>query len=170
MLGLPEVGNDGLIGEFVSHLRRSVLMTDPETRPSVGKDVSSNLISSDKHSGKAIYGAEDKKIGSIECVMVDKSSGEPAYAVLSIGGILGMGSDHYPVPWRLLRYDSELDGYRSDISGNRLKGYPKSVFGSSGSELFDWTARRAELDSYYANIDEVTTKEGTQSPLTRDTG
>ena len=52
--------------------------------------------------------------------MVDKSSGEPAYAVLSVGGVLGMGGDRYPVPWRLLRFDSELDGYRSDISGNRL--------------------------------------------------
>jgi hypothetical protein len=163
-------------------------MTDPETRPSVGKDVhqdpvgdglppapdnmrpSSNLVSSDKHSGKAVYGAEDKKIGSIESVMVDKSSGEPAYAVLSIGGVLGMGAEHYPVPWRILRYDSELDGYRSDISGNRLKGYPKSVFGSSGSELFDWSARRAELDSYYDNIDTVTTKESERSPLTRSSG
>ncbi len=131
---------------------------------------SENLIASDKESGKAVYGAEDKKIGSIERVMIDKSSGEPAYAVLSVGGFLGVGDEHYPVPWRLLRFDSELDGYRSDISGNRLKGYPKSVFGSSGSELFDWTARRAELDSYYDNIDTVTTKEGAQSPLTRDSG
>lgn len=127
---------------------------------------SANLISSDKESGKVVYGAEDKKIGSIDHVMIDKSSGEPAYAVLSVGGFLGVGDEHYPVPWKLLRFDSELDGYRSDISGNRLKGYPKSV----GSELYDWTARRAELDSYYDNIDTVTTKEGAQSPLTRDSG
>lgn len=127
---------------------------------------SANLISSDKESGKVVYGAEDKKIGSIDHVMIDKSSGEPAYAVLSVGGFLGVGDEHYPVPWKLLRFDSELDGYRSDISGNRLKGYPKSV----GSELYDWTARRAELDSYYDNIDTVTTKEGARSPLTRDSG
>jgi hypothetical protein len=129
-----------------------------------------DLVSSDKYSGKAVYGAEKTKIGSIESVMVDKSSGEPAYAVLSIGGILGMGADHYPVPWRLLRFDNELDGYCSDISGNRLKGYPKSVFGSSGSELFDWNAKRAELDSYYDNVDTVTTKEAEESPLTRSSG
>jgi hypothetical protein len=76
-----------------------------------------------------------------------------------------MGAEHYPVPWRVLRHDSELDGYRSDISGNRLKGYPKSVFGSSGSELFDWTAKRGELDSYYDNVDTVTTKEGAENPI-----
>jgi hypothetical protein len=107
----------------------------------------SNLISSDKEAGKAIYGAEDKKIGSIESVMVDKDSGEIAYAVLSFGGFFGVGDEHYPVPWRLLRYDSELGGYRSDISGNRLKGAPKH-----GSELYDWTARRAELDDYYNDV------------------
>jgi hypothetical protein len=103
-----------------------------------------NLTKSDKESGKAVYGAEDKKIGSIDCVMIDKINGEVAYAVLSFGGFLGIGDDHYPVPWKLLRYDSNLDGYRSDISGNRLKGAPKH-----GSELFDWSARRAELDDYY---------------------
>jgi hypothetical protein len=106
-----------------------------------------NLIASDKESGKAIYGAEDKKIGSIEHVMIDKSTGEIAYAVLSFGGFMGIGNDHYPVPWKLLRYDSELGGYRSDISGNRLKGAPRH-----GSELYDWSARRAELDDYYNDV------------------
>lgn len=107
----------------------------------------SDLIASDKEAGKAIYGAENKKIGSIESVMIDKDSGEIAYAVLSFGGFFGVGDEHYPVPWRLLRYDSELGGYRSDISGNRLKGAPKH-----GSELYDWTARRAELDDYYNDV------------------
>jgi hypothetical protein len=93
-----------------------------------------NLIASDKQSGKAVYGAEDKKIGSIERVMIDKSSGEPAYAVLSIGRFLGMGDDHYPVPWKLLRYDSGLDGYRSDISGNR-KELPSMALNSSIGRL-----------------------------------
>jgi hypothetical protein len=55
-----------------------------------------NLIASDKESGKAIYGAENKKLGSIERVMVDKTTGEIAYAVLSFGGFLGIGNDHYP--------------------------------------------------------------------------
>jgi hypothetical protein len=76
-----------------------------------------------------------------------------------------MGGDRYPVPWRLLRYDSELGGYRSDISGNRLKGAPKH----GSDSVFDW-GRHAELDTYYANIDEVMTKQGEESPLTRTTG
>ena len=54
-----------------------------------------NLTASDKESGKAVYGAENKKIGSIDCVMIDKTNGEIAYAVLSFGGFLGIGNDHY---------------------------------------------------------------------------
>jgi hypothetical protein len=105
----------------------------------------SNLIDSDKESGKAVYGADNKKIGSIEHVMIDKTSGEIAYAVLSFGGFFGIGTDHYPVPWKVLRYDANLHGYRSDISENRLKGAPKH-----GTEtIFDWNARYAELDDYY---------------------
>jgi hypothetical protein len=85
-----------------------------------------SLIASEKESGKAIYGAENKKIGSIERVMVDKASGEIAYAVLSFGEFLGIGNEHYPVPWEMLRYDRDLGGY-----------------------LYDWSVRRAELDDYY---------------------
>ncbi|ABE64748.1 PRC-barrel (plasmid) [Nitrobacter hamburgensis X14] len=107
-----------------------------------------HLLTSDKESGKAVYGAENKKIGSIEHVMIDETSGKIAYAVLSFGGFLGIGNDHYPVPWKVLRYDSELGGYRSDISGNRLKGAPKH-----GTEtVFDWNARYAELDDYYNDV------------------
>ena len=54
-----------------------------------------NLIASDKESGKAVYGAANKKIGSIEKVMIDKTTGEIAYAVLSFGGFLGIGTEHF---------------------------------------------------------------------------
>jgi hypothetical protein len=63
-----------------------------------GRANNSNFTESDKESGKAVYGADNKKIGSIEKVMIDKTSGEIAYAVLSFGGFLGIGSEHYPVP------------------------------------------------------------------------
>lgn len=37
-----------------------------------------NLTKSDKESGKAVYGADKKKIGSIDHVMLNKSTGEIA--------------------------------------------------------------------------------------------
>jgi hypothetical protein len=40
-----------------------------------------SLIGSDKVEGTAVYGADDKRIGSIERVMIDKRSEKVAYAV-----------------------------------------------------------------------------------------
>ena len=44
--------------------------------------------------------------------MIDKISGKVSYAVLSFGGFLGIGDDHYPLPWQSLKYDTSLGGYR----------------------------------------------------------
>lgn len=40
-----------------------------------------NLIGSDKVEGTAVYGADQKKIGSIRRVMIEKMSGKVSYAV-----------------------------------------------------------------------------------------
>jgi hypothetical protein len=69
-----------------------------------------NLIGSDKVEGTAVYGADRNKIGSIERVMIDKPSGKVSYAVLSFGGFLGIGDEHYPLPWQSLKYDTSLGG------------------------------------------------------------
>lgn len=69
------------------------------------------LIGSDKVEGTAVYGSDKEKIGSIERVMIDKMSGKVSYAVLSFGGFLGIGHDHYPLPWNSLKYDTNLGGY-----------------------------------------------------------
>jgi len=84
-----------------------------------------NLIGSDKVEGTAVYGADDQKIGSIERVMIDKLSGKVAYAVLSYGGFLGIGDDHYPTPWSSLTYDTSLGGYRVNVTKDQLDRAPK---------------------------------------------
>jgi hypothetical protein len=93
-----------------------------------------SLIGSDKVDGTAVYGADQKKIGSIERVMIDKISGKVAYAVLSFGGFLGMGEDHYPVPWATLKYDTGLNGYRVNLTNDQLNKAPKY----SDSQGWNW--------------------------------
>ncbi len=84
-----------------------------------------NLIGSDKVEGTAVFGPDDSKIGSIERLMIDKMSGRVSYAVLGFGGFLGLGNDHYPLPWQSLKYDTRLGGYRTGITENQLRGAPK---------------------------------------------
>ena len=84
-----------------------------------------SLIGSDKVEGTAVYGTDEKKIGNLERVMIDKISGKVAYAVLSFGGFLGMGEDYYPMPWSTLKYDTNLGGYRVNLTKDRLEKAPK---------------------------------------------
>jgi hypothetical protein len=105
------------------------------------------LIGSDMVVGTAVYGAGDTKIGSIERVMIDKKSGRVSYAVLSFGGILGIGDDHYPLPWQSLKYDTQLGGYRTGITETQLKGAPK--YGNDNAWNWNDPASAASINSYY---------------------
>ncbi|MGY3117065.1 hypothetical protein ACVWXQ_001000 [Bradyrhizobium sp. S3.14.4] len=90
-----------------------------------------SLIGSDKVEGTNVYGADGEKVGYIERVMIDKVSGKVSYAVLSFGGLLGIGDDHYPLPWQALKYDTNLGGYVTGITQDQLRGAPKYADESS---------------------------------------
>jgi PRC-barrel domain len=106
-----------------------------------------NLIGSDKVEGTAVYGADDQKIGTIERVMIDKISGRVSYAVLSFGGFLGIGDDHYPLPWQSLKYDTALGGYRTGITLGQLEGAPR--YGNDNSWNWADTSRTRAVNDYY---------------------
>lgn len=105
------------------------------------------LIGTDKVEGTPVYGADREKIGSIERVMLEKVSGKASYAVLSFGGFLGIGDDHYPIPWQNLKYDTELGGYLTNVTKDQLQGAPKY----SSEADWDWqdTGRSRKVDDYY---------------------
>lgn len=84
-----------------------------------------DLIGSDKVEGTRVYDPTGEDIGSIERILIEKRSGKVSYAVLSFGGFLGIGTDHYPLPWAKLNYDERLGGYRVDVSKEQLEGAPK---------------------------------------------
>ncbi|MBR1140897.1 MULTISPECIES: PRC-barrel domain-containing protein [Bradyrhizobium] len=106
-----------------------------------------NLIGSDKVEGTAVYGADDSKIGTIERVMIDKLSGRVSYVVLAFGGFLGLGNDHYPLPWQSLKYDTRLGGYVTGVTEEQLRGAPKY----SDEREWDWgdLATGRKVDDYY---------------------
>jgi hypothetical protein len=103
-----------------------------------------SLIGSDKVDGTAVYGADDRKIGSVQRVMIDKISGKVAYAVISFGGFLGMGEDYYPMPWANLKYDTRLGGYRVGITEQQLKSAPKF----NRNTDWDWSDRARDRTVY----------------------
>jgi hypothetical protein len=53
--------------------------------------------------------------------MIEKISGRVAYAVMSFGGFLGLGAEEHAVPWSKLTYDTNLGGYRTDLTEQQLR-------------------------------------------------
>ena len=90
----------------------------------VAIDETPRLIASNKVEGTSAFGPDGTPIGTVYNFMVDKVSGQVAYAVLSFGGFLGLGESYRPVPWRALTYSVELGGYILDIDRDTLEGAP----------------------------------------------
>src|ERR1700730_19310632 len=75
-----------------------------------------NLIASDRVEGTPVCRPTGEQIGVIQRLMIDKLSGQIAYAVLSFGGFLGFGQKHFPVPWRSLKYNPKHGAYEFEVT------------------------------------------------------
>ncbi len=87
--------------------------------------VTGDVISSTKVEGTSVYNNAGEKLGSIDDLMIDKRSGQIRYAVLEFGGFLGMGTDRYPIPWNVLKYDTSKSGYTVPLDKSKLENAPK---------------------------------------------
>jgi sporulation protein YlmC with PRC-barrel domain len=105
------------------------------------------LIESDRVEGTAVYDRSGNRIGTIKRVMLEKMSGRVAYAVMSFGGFFGIGADEYAVPWGMLDYDTNLEGYRTNLTAEQLRNAPTF----SREKGHDWSDRNREreLHDYY---------------------
>ena len=105
-----------------------------------------DVISSDRVEGTTVYNTAGEKLGSIDDLMIDKVSGQVRYAVMEFGGFLGMGTDRYPIPWSMLKYDTSQDGYVVPLDKARLEGAPR--YADDRVPDYDDTYRAA-VDKYY---------------------
>jgi hypothetical protein len=88
------------------------------------------LIAADKVQGADVFNSGGDRLGSIHDLMIDKQTGQVAYAIMSFGGFLGMGNSYHPLPWSLLRYDTNLGGYVVEIDESQLKDAPSYPIGT----------------------------------------
>jgi len=97
------------------------------------------MISSEDVEGTQVYDAASKHIGAVDHLIIDKVSGQVAYAVIKFGGFLGLGHSHYPVPWGALRYELPLNGFRTNINEQQLQDAPAFSDDSWGDR--NWETR-----------------------------
>jgi sporulation protein YlmC with PRC-barrel domain len=125
-------------------LRRKGSEDDFELR--LETDENLRLIASSKVEGTAVYARDGERLGEIDSFMVDKYTGRVAYAVMKMHGTFGFGSSLFPLPWPVLDYDVDRDGYLLDVGKEEFADAPK--FQPSEEPEFDGDYRRRVLDYY----------------------
>jgi hypothetical protein len=81
--------------------------------------------------GEDVYNELEEKLGDIKEFMLDMSTGEVAYAVLSFGGIMGIGEKLFAVPFDALKLDTANKRFILNVDKDRLQTAP-------GFDKDDW--------------------------------
>jgi sporulation protein YlmC with PRC-barrel domain len=91
---------------------------------SAGTGPGPNLMGADTLLGNDVYNAANESLGTIKEFMIDMTTGQVNYAVLSYGGFLGMGDRLFAVPWQALKLDTENKRFILNASKEQLKNAP----------------------------------------------
>ena len=105
------------------------------------------IMAASTRDGNDVVNGKDEDLGEIKEIMIDVRSGRVAYAVLSSGGLLGMGEKLYAIPWSALTLDTDRKCFILDIDAERLKiapGFDKDHWPSMAD-----TTWANEVHSYY---------------------
>jgi sporulation protein YlmC with PRC-barrel domain len=87
-------------------------------------DLHHPLILASRVTGTPVYDRSGTRLGHVDDVSIEKDSGRAIYAILAFGGILGIGEKFHPVPWRMLDYDLDLQGFKVPLDPASLKDAP----------------------------------------------
>ena len=74
--------------------------------------------------GNEVCNNEGESLGDIKELMVDMATGKVAYAVLSFGGLLGLGDKLFAVPWAALTLDTINKRFTLNVSTEALANAP----------------------------------------------
>ncbi len=114
-----------------------------------------SLLVTARVDGLKVRSRDGDSLGQVQAFMVEKGSGRTLYAVLSLGGFLGMGKSYYPLPFELISYDATGDDYIVTIDRRVLEGGPS--WASNAPEFTQAYADR--VSNYYglsaARVDRV---------------
>jgi sporulation protein YlmC with PRC-barrel domain len=98
-------------------IQSKITKTDPDKRYR-------RVLAASTLAGDSVQNPAGEDLGKVDELMVDIPSGRVAYAVLSIGGFLGMGNKLFAVPWSALRVDEDKKIFVLDVDKKKLENAP----------------------------------------------
>src|SRR5262249_31361570 len=96
-------------GTFISANGYRIVPSGETLMPTASGHTTAILAS--KVKGTPVYNSQGEKVGTVEDVVLDKTSNNIMFAVLGSGGMLGVGEKYRPIPWSVLDYDQKMGGY-----------------------------------------------------------
>ncbi len=104
-------------------------------------------LSSSSITGTDVVNPQGENLGHIEDLMIDLDTGRISYAVLSFGGIFGIGNKLFAVPMESLTINTEDENFVMNVDKERLEDAP-------GFDKDNWpetnnTDFRTEVYTYY---------------------
>jgi len=120
------------------------------------------LMGADTLIGDDVYNHSDEELGDIKEIMLDMRTGQIAYAVLSFGGILGMGDKLFAVPWERLTLDPVNKRFLLNVEKGQLKdapGFDKNNWPDMGSEAWN-----QQMEAFYGSGTRYGSMAGSRMP------
>ncbi|CAN7707556.1 PRC-barrel domain-containing protein [Cupriavidus necator] len=107
----------------------------PEERPPHGASIVGGIdrdspgpgpfvMAADTLEGNKVVDPAGDDIGTIDHIMIDVLGGRVAYAVLAMGGFLGIGEKLFALPWSALTLDTRRKCFVLGVERDRLKAAP----------------------------------------------
>ncbi len=112
-----------------------------------GEGPGPEVMAADTLEGDSVVNPAGEELGEIKDIMIDVKSGRVAYAVLSKGGVLGIGDKLFAIPWSALTLDADRKCFILDVSKERMDkapGFDKDHWPSMAD--LNWAT---QIHSYY---------------------
>ena len=117
-----------------------------------GKEVNQSMQQVSRVSkiiGTTVKDTSGEKLGDVKELVINPDTGRVVYAVVSYGGIMGMGDKLFAIPLRALTWIVDKEYYTLDLDKETLKnapGFDKNQWPDSASK---WDQRRQEIEQFY---------------------
>jgi sporulation protein YlmC with PRC-barrel domain len=82
------------------------------------------LMGANTLTGNDVFNHKFEGLGNIKEFMLNMKTGEVSYAVLSFGGILGIGEKLFAVPFKALELDTKNKRFILNIEKNKIQNAP----------------------------------------------
>lgn len=82
------------------------------------------VIAADSLESGSVENAQGEKLGKIEHIMLDLERGRIVYAVMSFGGMFGIGRKLFAIPWEALTLDAKRKRFLLDFRREEFESAP----------------------------------------------